>query len=534
MARYARLLGAVLVSCCVDCVLTILTRAGHFQFSFRLRRYCAPPSGGSNNVVETSSFVGISFPGSAVGAVSYFSLTPSQVSASEECDTNAVCSGGQCTCIPGYIGTGLSCTPCLGTGVCGSNIACPGGNTCGTTCNSGFAYDAIQRACVPRVQTAVTVYRAQPTTAGCVGSQLGTFGVSAPTCNAACQQGPTSGSTFCGTSLGVPTFCCFRPTFQWISATNPSVNPTNVQAYPLFSMPVIAPSVAPNVCLASVNFVSADVGTGCAVSQFQIGFLDDSSWTSTITWNQAQALTLLDSFNFEASSLTAFVPTPANLDKISANLRANNGRLSFFIRRWCNASSLTYSNAAFDDNAFVNNNFGLTNLASQTCDPNASCVGATCVCNTNYYGDGLTCQPVTCTNNVVPGFFFDATEVVLSGQNAVTTTCAVGLVGSASRLCVWNGPSSPTGTFANPINNCVPVVCPTLSALNATFSSVLIGSSAGACLTGFAGTISATCTLNATTGNTANFDDFTGACSRTCLLPMARTHALRLGAVHAH
>ena len=44
------------------------------QFSFRLKRYC---SGGS--VPYTSSFNGISFPGSTVGNVTYFSLSPSYV-----------------------------------------------------------------------------------------------------------------------------------------------------------------------------------------------------------------------------------------------------------------------------------------------------------------------------------------------------------------------------------------------------------------------------------------------------------------------
>ena len=34
----------------------------------------------------------------------------------------------------------------------------------------------------------------------------------------------------------------------------------------------------------------------------------------------------------------------------------------------------------------------LANLASVTCDVNAVCSGAACVCKTNYYGDGFTCS----------------------------------------------------------------------------------------------------------------------------------------------
>jgi hypothetical protein len=60
----------------------------------------------------------------------------------------------------------------------------------------------------------------------------------------------------------------------------------------------------------------------------------------------------------------------------------------------------------------------------------------------------------TCTGNVATGFFFDATATTLAGQIAVTTTCAPGLIGNATRLCVWNGPRSATGVWAAPVNNC--------------------------------------------------------------------------------
>ena len=60
----------------------------------------------------------------------------------------------------------------------------------------------------------------------------------------------------------------------------------------------------------------------------------------------------------------------------------------------------------------------------------------------------------TCTGNVATGYFFDATEVVLAGNNATTTTCPPGLAGTATRMCVWNGPGSSSGVWANPISNC--------------------------------------------------------------------------------
>ena len=150
-----------------------------------------------------------------------------------------------------------------------------------------------------------------------------------------------------------------------------------------------ATSVAPNICLTSASFVSADTGGGCSTSQFLIGFVDDSSWyalgsmqtlqrvvrahttsadfrcdgrpdrsvsrTSTLTWNQAQGLTTQSSFGFSSTTLSAYLydnfrppspgrvfpwanrvssldcvgirPKAADLDKITANIRANNGRV---------------------------------------------------------------------------------------------------------------------------------------------------------------------------------------------------------------
>ena len=59
------------------------------------------------------------------------------------------------------------------------------------------------------------------------------------------------------------------------------------------------------------------------------------------------------------------------------------------------------------------------------------------------------------------------------------------------------------------------VTCAPLTAYNASFSSVLIGSSSGACLVGYAGTISSQCLLNSTSGSTAYFSAPSGTCTRT-------------------
>jgi len=60
----------------------------------------------------------------------------------------------------------------------------------------------------------------------------------------------------------------------------------------------------------------------------------------------------------------------------------------------------------------------------------------------------------TCTNNVATGYFFDATEIVLAGENATTTQCPPGTAGFATRQCLWNGANSSTGVWAEPLNNC--------------------------------------------------------------------------------
>jgi hypothetical protein len=480
------------------------------RLSFRLKRYCSV-----GTTLYSSPFNGISFPGSRVGNTTYFDLSPSQTTTSQTCDPNASCTGGACVCNAGFVGNGLTCTRCFGSSVCGANIMCMGGSSCGTTCNPGYFYDGT--ACVAFSRRLVTVIKANPTAPACVGTQLGSYadGNAAVTCNPACQLGPATAASFCGTSAGTPTKCCYRPTFLWSASPNPAALPSlnNLGAYPVFSLPVTSAGSATNMCLTSLSLVSADVGTGCAVSQFQIGFVNDGDWTNTLTWNQAQQLAVQGTVVFSATNLTSYVPSTAALDAFTANLRANNGQLSFFIRRWCNTTSISYSNAGFDDNQFQASNFQLTNVKSIQCDPNASCAGATCVCNTNYFGSGTSCQPATCTGNVATGFFFDATATTLAGQIAVTTTCAPGLIGNATRLCVWNGPRSATGVWAAPVNNCQPVKCVPESAYNATFGAVLIGSSSGECNVGYAGTISATCLLDYSSGSTAYYGAPTGSCN---------------------
>ena len=95
--------------------------------------------------------------------------------------------------------------------------------------------------------TIVTVSAAKPDVT-CSGAQQTTYSAANDvTCNTDCQEGPQSSSTYCGASRGVPTYCCYRPTFQW--SAQPSGSSTEpgdaVQAYPYFSLPVIVRSVTP-------------------------------------------------------------------------------------------------------------------------------------------------------------------------------------------------------------------------------------------------------------------------------------------------
>jgi hypothetical protein len=61
------------------------------------------------------------------------------------------------------------------------------------------------------------------------------------------------------------------------------------------------------------------------------------------------------------------------------------------------------------------------------------------------------------------------------------------------------------------------VTCPSETADNAVFASVLVGESAGACVAGYTGNPRRTCVFNATTG-LGQWSATTGACTRTHIL----------------
>lgn len=167
--------------------------------------------------------------------------------------------------VPGFAVSGgvFYTIVCAGSNVCKANYQCPGGSTCGTNCNPGYTNngtDCIRTPCARRrssneqlnnahqassfaalptaaVETKiVSVQSAQPT-ATCLGTQVGRFAttqsdlVALGSCNNQCQLGPASSNAFCGTSLGVPTYCCYRPAMAW-AATGASVT-----AYPYISVP---------------------------------------------------------------------------------------------------------------------------------------------------------------------------------------------------------------------------------------------------------------------------------------------------------
>ena len=149
---------------------------------------------------------------------------------------------------------------------------CSGGTTCGTACNPGYTYNGTDCVCTsteapltlltararapPTARPAhrrgdargpgrgtasptriVSVIKSTPTTAGCPGTQSYSSSNSL-SCSSSCLLGPTSGNDYCGTSKGPTTYCCYRPNLLWTASTNPSANPTNVAAYPFFSIPV--------------------------------------------------------------------------------------------------------------------------------------------------------------------------------------------------------------------------------------------------------------------------------------------------------
>ena len=100
----------------------------------------------------------------------------------------------------------------------------------------GIRVGACRAANVPKI---ATVQQASNTTV-CSGTQIGSYSSSPTTTCTACQQGPSYSSNLCGTSLGVPTYCCYRPAFLWTAAPNPQPTPTgtNIQAYPYITLPL--------------------------------------------------------------------------------------------------------------------------------------------------------------------------------------------------------------------------------------------------------------------------------------------------------
>ena len=98
----------------------------------------------------------------------------------------------------------------------------------------------------------VTVSSLTPTTQ-CLGTQVGRYATSSAGlvalggCNQNCQSGPSSSTTQCGTSLGVPTWCCYKPVFYWSAAQALAAPATGVTAYPYISVPVTVRTL-PQMC----------------------------------------------------------------------------------------------------------------------------------------------------------------------------------------------------------------------------------------------------------------------------------------------
>jgi len=157
---------------------------------------------------------------------------------------------------------------CQSTNVCGANFACPGGPSCGSYCNPGFVLEEGQ--CIRRrsplvldvyymwsmltcrcckllfpllplaASSAIVTVRANEPDKGCSGAQLSSYSASNVTCDAYCQQGPSTDANLCGAARGVPTHCCYRSQFHWTAQPlNSPVPGANIQGYPYFSLPVL-------------------------------------------------------------------------------------------------------------------------------------------------------------------------------------------------------------------------------------------------------------------------------------------------------
>ena len=462
--------------------------------SVAIKRTCSTGAGPQSTLYYGLAFDGSRTPAGADAAT--FGPVPTPQLAT--CHADAVCTGGRCQCAPGYVGNGVTeCAPCHSK--CADNIMCLGGEACGTTCVPGYAYNGT--ACVPSVSKIATVRQSRPA-APCVGTQSYANSTAALACGD-CTAGPSDSAQLCGTSLGVgSTACCHDPVYHLAARANaaPTPGPATVTAYAFMAFDAVPPAEAGAVCLSHLQLSAPDQAPPpCETSYFQLGFVDDADWTEDVTWDQVAALQAAGrlaatTVQFVAADLGGFDPTAAALDVMSANLRKNGGRLSFFVKRWCNATALNMTNVGHDDNYRRGASVRLASVDYVTCDPNAECHSATCVCKTNYYGNGKQCQPVTCSGPSAPGFAFDENEVVPAGS-VQTAPCAAGETGLQWRRCMPTG-GSPVGNFDAPTHNCTAITCPAENAYNATFSGATRdGETSGTCLPGFAGTISRRCTV---------------------------------------
>ena len=241
---------------------------------------------------------------------------------------------------------------------------------------------------------------------------------------------------------------------------------------------------------------------------------------STLTWQAVSNLQASGkliptaTISFTAPSLAAYTFTGAQLDLFTANTVLNNGRLSYYIKRWCANDTLAYVNPAWDDYSAQSSNFRVVSYTQQTCDANAQCTNALCACNTNYYGTGTSCARASCATTTFTGpgglYIFNATN---AGNTAVTA-CPLGFTGTATRTCNanGNGPTNSAGVWAAPVITCQPITCPTFSAYNATFPTLFLGENGGSCNVGFAGVITSQCLLNTIT-NVGYWSPVSGSCA---------------------
>ena len=202
-----------------------------------------------------------------------------------------------------------------------------------------------------------------------------------------------------------------------------------------------------------------------------------------------------------------------------------HGQLSLYVKRWCNTTSVSYTNAGIDDNAYQASNFRLGAVADTRacssdeasasglmgpffpfvraprgillqggqrgehdlrperavlgCDvrlraqllrqrPHLLAYAHACAAWNRWSlhiltrpavraprGEGRIGAGATCSGNTAPGYYFDPVAVTLAGANATTSTCAPGLIGFATRLCLWNGPNSAAGVWADAISHCL-------------------------------------------------------------------------------